>query len=267
MGGDKVNNDGLLAVEGVPTFEGGVEQRKPKTDWNKIAKILGRLAIASVVVPFMAVMAISMYRNIESVTLQVQASENAEYGGEFDPTMGETITTENGRALVVVHQGYGLEVLPAKYKNNEEYQEYLRRVEAEKQIYYDNGDPVVIVVTGLSLVKGDFTLKPKNNTLYYVTQENNGFGATSFMNDGVQYSQTRAPGFFDAQGLGPWDVLKSIGVTEVEMAGEFRGACPSQVAAGIENVGLKVGWSQMAAYPIADTPEKLEAYPTLEPLP
>jgi len=271
----KVDDGGLVADGSMtspremsdPSYGKELELLKYKTDWKKVAKIISRLAIGSIVVPFMAVMAVSMYRNIESVTLQVQALENVENGGEFDPTMGEGISTEHGRALVVVHEGFGMEVFPARYKNNQEYQEYLRKVEAEKQIYYDNGDPVVIVVTDLSLAKGLIKLEPHKNTLYYVTQPNNGFGSTAFVNDGVQYSQPMAPDFFDAQGLGPWALLKNVGVTEVEMAGEFRGACPSQVANGIEDAGLLVGWSDVAAFPIVTTPEQLKTYPTLEPLP
>ncbi len=215
-------------------------------------------------------MTVGILRIIESEILQVQAFLNAEYMGEFDPAMGEKISSRNGRALVVVHEGFGLDIFPQKYENNQEYQEYLRRVEAEKQLFYENGDPVVIVVTSLSLARGDVELESKPNTLYYVTQENNGFGVISFTADGKSYGQAmKSGGLSDwvPEGMGPWEELKNAGVHDVVMAGEFRGACLLQVAVGIKDFGIDVQWSDVAVYPIADTPELLESYTTLEPLP
>lgn len=232
------------------------EKREHRQKSSSIFRSLRILGIAALLIPTCVLIGPSLSRQIDVLNYQIQSLEETSYGGEYDPSGGEEITSENGRALVVVHQGHGEEVLPQKYEDNEEYQAYLRRVDALKDVYAENGDPTVIVVTDYTIAQG-YQLEPHNNVLYLVTNSNNGIAMVSFRQDKYNYTQ-------DQQNV--WDILEEAGVKEIEIAGEFRGACPYQIGKYAEASGLDVWWSADAAYPVADEPEDLVAYPTIEPL-
>lgn len=235
-----------------------------KIDFAKVRKNLRQLLLVAMYACVGSFMGTTLFREIQSMNMKFDALESSVNKGEFDPTMGEKITSQNKRALVVVHEGFGQEVMPLSYEHNEEYQEYLRKLQAEKELYYENGDPVVIVITDVTLANHNFDLTPKENTLYFVTEPNNGHGVVSFVTSDGYYNQNLGGDWETSQSV--WEILKSAGVEVVEMAGEFRGACPSQVAETINAQGIKIGWCDNCAYPAISDAESLKSYPTLEPL-
>ncbi|MFH2019699.1 MAG: hypothetical protein ABII80_03745 [bacterium] len=224
---------------------------------KKISKIFNtvRTAIAlAIFVPFTALVTIGLIRNIQGFSAMAEAS-TGEYGGEFDPAMGAEVHSENGKALIVVHEGFGLDTYPSKYENDEDYQAYLRILEATKSRYLENGDVVVMVYDQKAWTDTDH--KAQNNVLQFSTQSNNGFPNQLVMVDGVTYNQS-----YDAL----FDALNNAGVNTVEMAGEFRGACVSQVARSFKDAGYEMGWCAECAFPSVDKMNSPEKFPTLQPV-
>lgn len=224
---------------------------------KKISKIFNtvRTAIAlAIFVPFTSLVTIGLIRNIQGFSAMAEA-RTGEYGGEFDPAMGAEVHSENGRALIVVHEGFGLDTYPSKYENDEDYQAYLRILEATKSRYLENGDVVVMVYDQKAWM--DIDHEAQKNVLQFSTQSNNGFLDLAVMVDGVTYSQS-----YDAI----FDALKNAGVNTVEMAGEFRGACVSQVARSFKDAGYEMGWCAECAFPSVEEMKHSERYPTLQPV-
>lgn len=228
-----------------------------KISWAKLRKMARVLAICAFL-PVCAGLGIGLYRQTMTLVDQVSSLEDVEYGGDYDPTGGEEIHTENDRALIVVHEGFGIESNEDKFSNNPEYMEYLRRLQATKVLYIENGDPIVIVVTDYSLSRGNVDLTPHDNVMYLVTSSNNGISVPAFIYNNVSYNQHQQD---------VWDILKRAGINQVEISGEFRGACPSQVARYAKGSGLEVGWCADCSYPVIDETTDPDQYPTLVPLP
>jgi hypothetical protein len=64
-----------------------------------------------------------------------------------------------------------------------------------------------------------------------------------------------------------FEALKEAGVDTVEMAGEFRGLCVSQVAYEFENAGkFNIFWCADCAFPPVEQMNSPESYPTPPPI-
>lgn len=240
----------------IPKNTSGSEKRAIRQKSQSIRRCFRMLGIAALLIPTCALIGPSLNRQIEKISYQISLLEETSYGGEYDPTGGEEVYTENSRALVIVHKGHGEEVFPLRYENDNGYQDYLRRVEAIENIYRENNDPVVRVVTDYAISQG-YQLEPRENVLYLVTDANNGMAMISIRQGKYNYLQNQQ---------NVWDVLKAVGVKDVEIAGEFRGACPSQIEKYAEASGLNTWWSADATYPVVDQPEDLVEYPAIPPL-
>lgn len=222
---------------------------------SKIWKTIKTLMILGFWVPFCALNVLALTRSMTGIIGMAEAT-TGEHGGEFDPAMGADIESNNGRALIVVHEGYGLDSLPIKYKNDQSYADYLRVLEATKERYYNDGDVVVLVYDQKAWFDQDH--EPQDNTLHFSTMSNNGFESNMVVVDGVSYSQSYSNLF---------EALTAAGVHTVEMAGEFRAACVAQVAHHFEEAGFNMGWCAECSFPSVDQMKKPELYPTLPPLP
>lgn len=230
----------------------GGADRKRNINWGKVRKYITNGIYLGILVP---VIGLSLMRTIGGTIAQV-ASLNGEYGGEFDPSMGAEIHSENGRALIVVHEGYGEEINPMRFKNDQEYLQYRRVLEATKQRYLNDGDIVVYILDLMTW--GDNDHIPQDNVLYFATNSNSGIPSLSVVEDGVGYSQSYQTLF---------NTLKLAGVDAVEMAGEFRGLCVGEVAQYFKAAGFKLGWCDECAFPAVSDMNNTLNYPTLEPLP
>lgn len=126
----------------IKTSEGKAEAQKIFV--AKLNKILVKAAVFGLIVPFMSLQAIGLIRNLEGINAQLNAS-TGELGGEFDPALGAEINAKNGRALIVVHEGYGADLDSRRWQNDAEYQAYLQQLEDTKAKYLESGDVVVLV--------------------------------------------------------------------------------------------------------------------------
>lgn len=231
---------------------GGVESKKRKINWGKVIKYIANGIYLGILVP---VIGLSLLRTIGGTIAQI-SSLNGEYGGEFDPAMGAEIHSENGRALIVVHEGYGEETNPMRFNNDQKYLQYRRVLEATKQRYLNSGD---VIVNILDLTTwGDIDHVAQINVLYFATNSNSGIPSLSVVEDGVGYSQSYQALF---------DKLRQSGVNTVEMAGEFRSLCVGEVAQYFTSAGFELGWCDECAFPAVDDMNNPINYPTLEPLP
>ncbi|KKT77249.1 MAG: hypothetical protein UW73_C0025G0021 [Microgenomates group bacterium GW2011_GWB1_44_8] len=221
-------------------------------DPAKIRKALRVMAVMSVWVPCAAINLFAISRIIDQAIIVGSSVEN--FSGDvvdFDPSLGTEVQSANGRALVIVHQGFGRDVAPWKYKDNESYTDYLGDLEMEREVYLNQGDVVVVVEEG-----GEFAQEnhvSENNVVYFITNPNNGFPDSLVAYGGKFYNQN--PDLL-------FQILRRAGVKMVEMGGEFRNACVSQVKSLFENAGFKTGWCTNCVYPQVQSDE-LHKYPPI----
>lgn len=158
---------------------------------------------------------------------------------EFNPSLGAEVYAEDGRALVVVHQGFGLQNDTFRgFRNNDEYLEYLRELDSLRESYLIGGDVVVVVEERLEY--DEHAHEPIENVTYLITQPNTGIPYGQVLEDGALQPQ-------DVDSL--FERLRDAGVTTVEIAGEFRYQCAAQVATLFEGAGFQVEYSECCLYP------------------
>ncbi|MBS1267180.1 MAG: hypothetical protein MAG795_01152 [Candidatus Woesearchaeota archaeon] len=159
----------------------------------------------------------------------------------FDPSLGQKINSENGRALIVVHEGFVLEHSPEKYGEDQLYLDYLNNLNQLEQQYLDNGDIIVYVVS--NSISNQENLDPSTNTMYLISGNQNGFVDQFVLQDEILYSQ-------DVEIL--LNELNSADVRNIEIAGEKRKSCVAHVAPLFEKAGFEMEYSDSALYPTAD---------------
>lgn len=140
--------------------------------------------------------------------------------------------------LVIVHERFAIESQPWSYEHDPNYLQYLKDVSLTRAKYLENGDIVVEVEENGHWYQTPHA--PQKNILHMVTMANNGFPTPHVIFGNFSYDQ-RATKLYG--------MLKGIGVTKVEMAGEFRSACVSQVATGFANNGFDVEYCDLCAFP------------------
>lgn len=248
MGGDSLNQEKLpflfapAVKQDLLSAEASVsnpERRVNKLSKSQRKKLFNNLFIAAFAIPFCMVMATPALRSISEVFLDQSMFSESEVGGDFDPSLGENVSSKNHRALVIVHEGFQIETQPDKYFIDSEYQQYLRRIKPKENLYYQNDDVVVIVVNKLALMKGEAELIPMPNTLYLITESNTGIPSFGFVYDGKSYSQ----------GISVWDQLNQIGVEEIEIGGELRHGCATQIQEQAIESGLRTTWCEDCVFP------------------
>lgn len=211
------------------------EEKDPLVSWSKVRKIITVLGVAMLVGATASIVGTSLRRIID----QNLSYLGVESVGKFDPTLGQPISCENGMALMVVHDGYNLEVNPS-LKDDLEYAQYQRSLDVQRKLYLERGDCVIEVVTDYSLSQGYVELVPKPNTMYLVTQANTPFTTPTFSNDGVGYDQV---------GLGVWQILRDLDVNELYVAGENRSLCAGGISVKADRLGFNSTLVEEAVYP------------------
>lgn len=133
---------------------------------------------------------------------------------EYGPTMGAEFEAKNGRALVVVHEGFNESFGLIDPEENEAYSRYLRNLDAEASMMIEDGGVVVYVEDARQWTSQDSGYR--TNVAYAVTYANTGTMDSYFVS-GEQLIK----------------LLENAGVTEVviggENRGEYEGACATEV--------------------------------------
>lgn len=211
------------------------EERIPLINMSKVRKLVTMLGISLLVGVAASIVGTSLHRIINQNLSYI----GAESGGKFDPTLGQPISCENGKALMVVHDGYNLEVKES-LNDDPEYLQYQRSLDAQRALYLSRGDCIVEVVTDYSVSQGYVDLEPKQNTMYLVTQANTPFTTPVFSDNGVSYDQV---------GLGVWQILRDLGVNELYVAGENRSLCAGGISIKAGRLGFDTALIEEAVYP------------------
>jgi hypothetical protein len=148
--------------------------------WGALADKIYNHIFTAILVSAIAIPTISAIANADSIiemnriAAQAQATETISGNKEFSPSLGEETNSKNGRALIIVHKGYGSSI---KGKDNEKYNDYLDDLRKREELYLSGGDIVVIVdevgVWNDDEAKGQHS--PQKNIMYLVTQNNSPF--------------------------------------------------------------------------------------------
>lgn len=160
-----------------PKEDSGIEiEKRPRREARIITSLLRSLILLTLTTTACAHAALDMLGNVDPTNTSESASvQEGVTAVEFNASLGREIHSENGRALVIVHEGRSIDPEAGLYvPDMEAYQLYLRRLDARKQIFMENNDPMVIVIEKSKVESGEFELTPKDNVLYYITE--NGVG-------------------------------------------------------------------------------------------
>lgn len=232
----------------------GIE-KPPRRETKIITSLLRSLILLSLTTTACAHAALDMLGNVDPTNTPESASaQEGVTAVEFNASLGREIHSDNGRALVIVHEGRSIDPEAGLYVPDiEAYQLYLRRIEARKQIYMENNDPLVIVIEKSKVESGEFELTPRDNVLYYITENGVGVGASHFNYQDQIFTQLSSiehyiSGGVGSAGLGVWDLLKQAGVSDFEVAGEEKGGCAAMVAKNLLSLGFSVEWCQGCVY-------------------